>query len=193
MKASESCGGSTLPETTRLSPFMSESRSVIAYQRHLEASQKFDYFITGLTGALCAYIAQSWKPQKITPLGPEALELAALLLLFAAAVAGFKRIEWTVVTLRANTEWLHASERRGAMAGAVHESEGRHMFNAESGDFFSPFDALQDYKALSELTPEIRKKLDHASTQAGRWYKCRNRLLFVGFSVLVSARFAALL
>jgi hypothetical protein len=38
---------------------MSEPRSLIVHQRHLEASQKFDYFITGLTGALCAYMTQN--------------------------------------------------------------------------------------------------------------------------------------
>jgi hypothetical protein len=172
---------------------MSEPRSLIAHQHHLEASQKFDYVSAGLTGALCAYITQNWKPQKMLPLGPDALELAALILLFAAAVAGFRRIEWTIITLRRNAEWLHALEKRGALAGAVHESEGRIMFNAQSGDLFSPFEALQDYKALSELTPEIREKLDHASTQAGRCYKWRNRFLFIGFSALVLARFAALL
>lgn len=111
---------------------------------------------------------------------------------FAAAVAGFKRIEWTIVTLRINTEWLHALEKRGALAGAIHESEGRTMLNAQSGDFFSPSDALRDYEALSEITPDIREKLDHASTQGDRWYKWRNRLLFIGFSALVVARFAAL-
>jgi hypothetical protein len=171
---------------------MSEQRSLIAHQRHFEAAQKFDYFIAGLTGALCAYITQSWKPQKMPPFGPDVLELAALIFLFAAAVAGFKRIEWTIVTLRINTEWLQALEKRGALAGAIHESEGRTMLNAQSGDFSSPSDALRDYEALSEITPDIREKLDHASTQGGRWYKWRNRLLFIGFSALVVARFAAL-
>ena len=60
------------------------------------------------------------------------------------------------------------------------------MFNAESGDMFSQLDAMQHYKALSEVTPEIRKNLDHAAAEAGRWYKRRNRLLLIGFSVLVT-------
>ena len=85
---------------------MSEARSLLAHQRHSDAAQKFDYLITGLTGALCAYIAKDWKPKKPDSFGPEALELIALLVLFASSVAGFKRIELTLVTMALNTEWL---------------------------------------------------------------------------------------
>ena len=169
---------------------MSEPRSIGAYQRYLEAAQKFDYFITGLTGALCAYIAQSWKPQKMAHFGPEALEPVALLLLFIAAVSGFKRIEWTLVTLRLNSEWLHALEKRGAMAGAT--QSGSPLMNNESGDFLSPRDAMNNYQALSEIAPEIRANMDYAADKSGNWYKWRNRFLFAGFLVLVAARFAVL-
>jgi hypothetical protein len=169
-----------------------EPRSVAVYQHYVEASQKFDYFVAGLTGALCAYIAQSWKPQKMTHLGPDSLEFVALLLLFAAAVAGFKRIEWVITMLRINTNWLDASEKRGAMADAIQESGGRLMLNKESGEVLSLFDAMQHYRELSSVTPDIQKKLGHAKTKAERWYRWRNRLLFIGFSVLVASRFATL-
>jgi hypothetical protein len=168
---------------------MSESRSVATHQQYLEALQKFDYFIAGLTGALSAYIAQNWKPQKTAHLGPETLELVALLLLFAAAVAGFKRIECTIATLRLNASWLHTLENRGAIAGAIQESEGRPMFNALTGEYLSPLDASQRYHALSEAAPELQKKLDRAATETNRW---RNRLLVSGFAVLLTARFTAL-
>jgi hypothetical protein len=170
---------------------VSEPRSLIADQRHHEAAQKFDYFIAGLTGALCAYIVQNWKPEKTAHLGPDVLETVALLVLFAAAVAGFKRIEWGIVVLRINGSWLEALERRGALADALQKSQGQLMFN-ESGDCLSPVDAMQSYKAASEIAPEIQKKLDHAASQAERWYKTRNRLLATGFLVLTTARFLAL-
>jgi len=171
---------------------MSENRSLAASQRHTEAAQKFDYYITGLTAALCAYIAQNWGHQKVAkPFGSEALESAALLILFLAMVAGFRRIEWIIVTLGINYEWLDALEGRAAMASALQESGGRQGVTA-SGDAFSPLAAMQTYKALSHVAPEIGKKLDHAEKQAARWYKWRNSLLLVGFLILVAARLVAL-
>ena len=171
---------------------MSETRSLAAIQRHTEAAQKFDYYITGLTAALCAYVAQNGGHQKVArPFGPEALESAALLVLFLALVAGFKRIEWTIVTLGINHEWLHALEGRGATASALQEGGGRTGVT-ESGDIVSPLEATQKYEALSQRALGIQKKLDDAAAQAGRWYKWRNRLLLTGFLILVAARLAAL-
>ncbi|HTA43225.1 MAG TPA: hypothetical protein VK789_12305, partial [Bryobacteraceae bacterium] len=59
-------------------------------------------------------------------------------------------------------------------------------------DLFSPIEAMSNYESLSGILPEIRNNLDHAATKAADWYKWRNRLLFTGFAVLVSARLAAL-
>ena len=40
-------------------------RSVIAYEHYREASQRFEYFVLGISGALCAYITQNLKPEKL--------------------------------------------------------------------------------------------------------------------------------
>jgi hypothetical protein len=169
-------------------PVGNEARSLIAQRSHSEASQKFDYFVTGLTGALCAYIVQNWKPHRVTAITPDLLEAIALVILFLAAVAGFKRIEWTLMTMQANVQWLRASEECGAMADAVHQNSGGMMYNAESGEVLSLSDAMGKYKALSETCPEIRRQMDSAADRAGRWYEWRNRLLVVGFLVLVAGR-----
>jgi len=78
----------------------------------------------------------------------------ALLFLFAAAVAGFKRIEWTIAMLRINSGWLDALERRGAMVGTLHEGGGQLMFNRESGEVLSPLDAMHRTKRSSPTTSE---------------------------------------
>lgn len=172
---------------------MGDTRSESTHRRYVEASQKFDYFITGITGALCAYIAQNWKvPQKIVPLGPDVLQVVALLILFAAAIAGFKRLEWTVTMLGLNGQWLRVLETRGAMLKGVSESEGRMIFNAESGEILSPSDAMQEHTNLGVIAPRIQNQLEQARAKMGRWYKWRNRLLFCGFAVLVLSRLAAL-
>lgn len=40
-------------------------RSILAYEHYREATQRFEYFILGVSGALCAYIGQHLSPQKI--------------------------------------------------------------------------------------------------------------------------------
>lgn len=171
---------------------MSEKASVIAYQKHQEAAQKFDYFITGLTGALCAYIVKDWKPEKIDHFGPEVLQVAALLILFASAIAGFKRLEWVNISLGKNHEWLDASESRGALAEALQGGGGRIGVNA-AGDIVSSDSLLPRYNALTNLTPAIKAQLDKAADKAGQWYKWRNRLLFVGFALLLASRVTVLI
>jgi hypothetical protein len=50
---------------------------------------------------------------------------------------------------------------------------------------------MQRYQAIGEIEPEMRKKLEGEVARTGRLYKWRNRLLFVGFLILVAARFTA--
>src|SRR6266496_1472067 len=42
---------------------MSEKRSLIAFEHYREGEQRFEYFITGVSTALCAYIGQTLQPQ----------------------------------------------------------------------------------------------------------------------------------
>ena len=41
------------------------TRSILAYEHAHEASQRFEYFILGVSTALCAYIGQTLSPQKL--------------------------------------------------------------------------------------------------------------------------------
>jgi hypothetical protein len=38
---------------------MSEKRSIIAFEHYREGEQRFEYFITGVSTALCAYVGQT--------------------------------------------------------------------------------------------------------------------------------------
>ena len=44
---------------------MSENRSLIVFGQVHEAEQKFDYFVTGLTGTLCGFIAERYTGAKL--------------------------------------------------------------------------------------------------------------------------------
>jgi len=89
-------------------------RSVLSYDYYREASQRFDYFVLAVSTALCAYIGQTLVPQKLN-VSPYALEVLSLFLLVASVIAGFKRIEKSVVSHRLNHTFLHLNEQRGQL------------------------------------------------------------------------------
>jgi len=68
---------------------------------HNEAASKLDYFILGVTLAICAYLAQT-NPYARLGVNTETFLLGALLVFASSVVCGFKRIEATIKALRMN-------------------------------------------------------------------------------------------
>jgi len=158
------------------------SDSVFAYYR--SASEKFDYFVTGLTGALCAYISQTFTPERIS-VSPASLELAALLTLVASVIAGFKRIEASLVTTRYNAHTLRLQEQRGQLMSKL---SGSPLFNSATGEVISPVSVSTKIQVITEVLPEFEKSMSDNAEASGNWYHARNWLLAVGFLMLVASR-----
>lgn len=74
---------------------------------HNEAASKLDYFILGVTLAICAYLAQT-NPYAQLGVNKETFLLGSLLVFAASAICGFKRIESTIAALRMNAFALEA-------------------------------------------------------------------------------------
>jgi hypothetical protein len=74
-----------------------QKRSLIAYEHAREGSQRFEYFILGVSVGLCAYIGQTLSPQKLG-FSPYTLEVCSLVVLIASIVVTFKLIE-SVITV----------------------------------------------------------------------------------------------
>lgn len=70
--------------------------------QHQEAASKLDYFILGVTLAICAYLAQT-NPYAQFGMNKETLLLGSLVVFAVSAVCGFKRLEGVVRVLKANT------------------------------------------------------------------------------------------
>lgn len=70
-----------------------------------EALSKLDYFILGATLAICAYLAQT-NPYGKLGLNKETMLMGTLLIFAASAIAGFRRIEKGISTLRLNARIL---------------------------------------------------------------------------------------
>jgi len=158
------------------------SDSVLNYYR--SASEKFDYFVTGLTGALCAYISQTFTPERIS-VSPASLELVALLTLIASVVAGFKRIEVSLVTARYNAHTLRLQEQRGQLVSKLGSFP---LVNSATGEILDPATVQNKLQLISEVLPEFEKSSAENAEASGRWYHTRNWLLMAGFLMLVAAR-----
>src|SRR5438094_10226202 len=91
-------------------------RSLIAFEHFREASQKFEYFILGISVALCAYIGQTLQPEKF-PLSPYLLQVLALLFIASSAVLALNRLELDVHIRKLNHTSLHHREVLSALAG----------------------------------------------------------------------------
>ena len=135
-----------------------------AADRYLKAAEKFDYFMAGAAGALCAYVAQHYEPTRLG-INPSTLELVSLLILVASAVAAFKRLEeHTVVADTAAQLAMYANV-------------------AVSGDDQKISRAEAIIGTASAGTKQRR-----AARRAELAYAWRNRLMLAGFLTLLAAR-----
>lgn len=163
---------------------MPENRSNIS-ELWRESSQKFDYFVAGLVGALVAYVGQSFTAEPIG-LNPGSLELLALFLLIASFWSGFKRIEANTETLRLTFERNRADdlliELRNGFEG------GRISRDIHSGRPLSPSEQQALLTKYSNDSNAADKHLGTYATKAYRYYHGRNYLLIGGFILLVVAR-----
>lgn len=164
---------------------MPTDRSDKLYASWKESTEKFDYFILGIICAMCAFISQTYKPAQLG-INAGTLDLLALLVLVLAAVAGFRRIERTLLATMINHRELHAYEARGGMVAKM--SEGNTLINEATGHIYTPDIAT---RRVAELTQTIEQlKLEKTPIQAAAFqsYRLRNGLMLVGFLMLLTAR-----
>ncbi|HEV7473793.1 MAG TPA: hypothetical protein VGN90_07080 [Pyrinomonadaceae bacterium] len=162
---------------------MSE-RSIVAFEHYRDASQRFEYFILGVSGALCAYIGQHLTPHKIG-LTPYTLELLSLLLLVGSVFVGFKRIEKIIVCHVLNHRLLYLNEERGQL---VTNFKGQPLVNASSGESFSAKATARRISELHESIPALQEQFDRAAVKGNTYYKVRNWLLAAGFLGLLISK-----
>ena len=166
---------------------MSDERSFELYGTHQEVSQKFDYFVLGATGAVCAYILQTFRPQRIA-MSPNTLELVAVLLLVASVFAGFRRIESTVSIARGNHDLAKLTEERDALWEASQGGQTA-VRRQGSGEIESAEQARTRMQQLTISRAALREVMDETTVPRAKfWYQTRNRLIAAGVLTLIAAR-----
>src|SRR5207253_2438582 len=107
----------------------SDDRSLIEFGYYREGLQRFEYFIVGVSLALCAYVGQTLHPEKLRLL----IEVVSLALLIFSAAVGLKRIESLIQLSRLNGQLLDANEKRGEVVKAIPNAQGL-IVNEVSGE-----------------------------------------------------------
>jgi hypothetical protein len=163
---------------------MATERSDAVYGYWRESSEHFDYFVTGLTGALTAYIGQTLTPHRID-VSPESVALLALVIFVLSVILGFKRIETNVTIFKLMHQRLYSEEFRGALLAT---SQGKPIINASSGDVLSPGQVLRQAQEHQIRVGVLSEELDKLIAHSGSFYAWRNRSLVAGFTLLVASR-----
>ena len=162
-------------------------RSLLEFADYKEGSRRFDYFILGVSCALCAYVGQNLQPQQLQWFSPYMVTVAALLLLVGSVVAGFKRVESVVQLARLSGQHHDRGEKLGALLEAQPFPDGT-IRNAATGDAMSPAEVAQWKHQLQVDRAGLSAMIEEERARCGRFYTARNWLLLSGFCALVVAK-----
>jgi hypothetical protein len=167
-----------------------DNRSLIEFGCHREGLQRLEYFIVAVSLALCAYVGHALHPEKLAFLSTYTIEVVSLALLIVSAWVGLKRIESLVQISRWNGHLLDAIEKRGAVMVAKPDSEGMIVIKYP-GRLLTFEEGINWVRELNERIPVLQHMIDKETTRAGSLYKWRNRLLLIGFCLLVLSKVLA--
>jgi len=163
-----------------------DNRSLIE-SGYYQGLQRFEYFIVGVSLALCAYVGHTLQPEKLTFLSAYTIEVVSLALLILSASVGLKRIESLVQTSRWNGQLLDAIEKRGTIMTAKPNFEGLIVVKYP-GRLLTSEAAANWVRELNDKIPVLHHLIEKETTKAERLYKWRNRLLLIGFCGLVLSK-----
>lgn len=161
-----------------------EERSIIAYEHYRDASQRFEYFFSGIIAALCAYIAQSFKPAKLD-WNPNTFELLSLIILFSSFFFSLKRMEKIVQVFRGVHKKLHNSEIKGKLVAHIDIAP---FINEQTGKVYTIQDVELEIKFLDYLLPKVEEDIHKTNTSAERYYSLRNMFFYLGFILLIVSK-----
>ena len=164
-----------------------DNRSLIEFGYHRESLQRFEYFIVGVSLALCAYVGQALHPEKLKFLSAYTIEVVSLALLILSAGVGLKRIKSLVQISRLNGQLLDAIEKRGEVIVAKPNFEGLFVVKYP-GRILTREEAANWLRNLNDTINALHHIIENETIRAESLYKWRNRLLLIGFCGLVLSK-----
>lgn len=161
-----------------------ESRSLIAYGYYIEASRKYDYFLTSIIVAICAYLGQTLHIEKIG-LTPNTLKLLSLVVFALAFYYSVKRFEKLAQFHLLDCRIKDLSEEKSMF---IQNLDKETFINIHTGDIFKN-DAIK--KNLAEIEKALScYEVDSENTgkRAKEFYDLRNWAIMLGFTCHIIAK-----
>tara|TARA_B110000093_G_C12688515_1_gene293092 strand:+ start:52 stop:561 length:510 start_codon:yes stop_codon:yes gene_type:complete len=153
--------------------------NILAFSDYREAERKFDYFVTGVSGALFAYLGPLYKPQRIE-LSPLSLEPLSLIFFAMAFYFGMKRIQ-SVVDVGAENHSLLDHQERSKKATDALKSDA-FEFTTDAGQLVPREQLVLERNESNRLTAETRNNIHKLAEKSYRYYCRRNIFLYSGFA-----------
>ena len=167
---------------------MSDERSIIVFEQVHQANQKFDYFLTGMIGALCGYVGQGYTATK-AGLNSSTLELIAILLLVTSFALSLFRMRIVIQAKSNNAKALNAAEHREAINAALAKGGSfETLRNHSTGLEMTPEQAKERVKELTELEQNQIEKFTRHDKRAAVFRKWIMFLLSIGFLILIVSK-----
>ena len=169
---------------------MADERSLIAVARAHEGARRFDYFVLSVVIALCAYVGQTIKPEKLG-WSPYTIEALSVVLLVASAFCGFRRVQKKIRLDELNHVMLDAYEKKATIVSYQSTNPGQSFMNTGTGDVYSAADLQVQKNDLDKRLSEFIKEAKEVADKSKLYGKWRNGLLGVGFVGLFLAKLLA--
>jgi len=154
-------------------------RSADVYGMTHAATEKFEYFICGVTGAIFAYITQTYQPQKLDNIF-SVIQTVALVILAVSFFAGIRRIQLFNLKTRLNHALLEASEKAGRATSALAGNPAESFHNEGTGEWTTREDLERRRAVYMEEAHKMEAKLRSVQSKASRCGRVRNFFLLLG-------------
>ncbi len=159
-------------------------RSLKQYDYYQDAVQRYDYFLTGLIGAVFTYNLQNLSPEKFN-FSPYSLQIISLICFLAGFLLSIFRLKRMERIYFLNFINLHNSEMKGKLTNDISKP---FVLNLETGDILSNEQIQQQINEITKTSPNIIKEMDKERAKTKKYYKIREYLLILGFVLLVIAK-----
>jgi hypothetical protein len=159
----------------------SEDETLALYQRARESGEKFEYYLLGLTLALCAYEGKTLTPEKLG-LNAYTIEVVSISLLIGSIIIGFKHVQAMIATSALNHLSLSLEHQRSRLA------KGEPMYEKRTGELLNEQDRAQAAANINREFEEAERELNKVLAKSGRLSSWRIWLLIAGFIGLVLSK-----
>jgi hypothetical protein len=159
---------------------MAESE-LIVFQQAREGAQRFEYFLLGISLALCAYEGKTLSPQKLG-LNAYTIEVLAVLLIIVSVIFGFKHIQMMIATSSLNHEILTRQGKRSRLI------KGELMYDDLTGVELTDWQRQQGISQMGRECRTIEAQVDSVRQKSTRYHHWRVWFLIAGIAALVASK-----